>query len=86
MDFSNVKTCKIYPAIGIARLGNSPTDTFIGPELPGVTIEPNGGKLFSLPTGRDSERHFSRDVSRRSVVRSPTIRIVTPVTRPTISA
>jgi hypothetical protein len=43
MDFSKVKICKIYPAIGIARLGNSPTDTFIGPELPGVTAEPGGG-------------------------------------------
>jgi hypothetical protein len=45
-----------------------------------------GAKLFSLPTGRDSGSHFSRDVSRRSAVLSPTIRMVTPVTLPTISA
>ncbi|HTU48776.1 MAG TPA: LodA/GoxA family CTQ-dependent oxidase [Bryobacteraceae bacterium] len=43
MDFSKVKTCKIYPSIGIARLGNSPAEFFIAPELPGVTVEPEGG-------------------------------------------
>src|ERR1700675_1771615 len=43
MDFSKVKTCKIYPAIGIARLGNSTTGTFIGPEIPALTVEPEGG-------------------------------------------
>jgi hypothetical protein len=26
----SIKTVKIHPAIGIARLGNSPTDFFIG--------------------------------------------------------
>jgi L-Lysine epsilon oxidase N-terminal len=25
---------KIHPAIGIARIGNSPTDFFVGPEIP----------------------------------------------------
>lgn len=30
--------------------------------------------------------HFSRDVSRSGIVPSPTIRIATPVTLPTISA
>lgn len=43
MDFSKAKTCKIYPGIGVARLGNSGAEFFIGPELPGVTIEPPGG-------------------------------------------
>ena len=43
MDFSKVKACKIFPAIGIARLGNSKTETFVGPDLPGVTTEPEGG-------------------------------------------
>lgn len=50
MDFSKVKTCKIYPAIGIARLGNSTSDFFIAPELPGVTVEPPGG--YKDPAGR----------------------------------
>jgi len=30
------KSYRIHPAIGIARLGDSPTDYFIGPEAPGV--------------------------------------------------
>src|SRR5437899_1181096 len=34
---------KIHPAIGIARVGNSPTKFFIGPEKPGVHRRPNGG-------------------------------------------
>ncbi len=33
---------KIYPAIGIARLGNSP-EFFIGPEIPGEYTAPPGG-------------------------------------------
>jgi len=33
-NMAAIKTIKIYPAIGIARLGNSPTGFFIGPERP----------------------------------------------------
>ena len=29
-----ISSIKIHPAIGIARLGNSPYEFFIGPELP----------------------------------------------------
>ncbi len=36
-------TIKIHPAIGIARLGNSPTKFFVGPEVPGVRPVPIGG-------------------------------------------
>ncbi|HST23630.1 MAG TPA: LodA/GoxA family CTQ-dependent oxidase, partial [Blastocatellia bacterium] len=32
----------IYPAIGIARVGNSP-EHFIGPEAPGEVPKPAGG-------------------------------------------
>jgi hypothetical protein len=32
----DIKTIRIHPAIGIARLGNSPDGYFIGPEIPGV--------------------------------------------------
>ena len=35
--------CKIFPPIGIARLGNSPTEHFVGPEAPGVVPEVAGG-------------------------------------------
>jgi L-Lysine epsilon oxidase N-terminal/L-lysine epsilon oxidase C-terminal domain len=38
-----ITTIKIYPPIGIARLGNSPDEFFIGPEIPGVRTPPPGG-------------------------------------------
>ena len=38
-----ISLVKIHPAIGIARLGNSPTDFFIGPEIPLDHTPPVGG-------------------------------------------
>jgi L-Lysine epsilon oxidase N-terminal/L-lysine epsilon oxidase C-terminal domain len=38
-----IKTVKIHPAIGIARIGNSPSEFFIGPEKPGAHLHPKGG-------------------------------------------
>ncbi len=38
-----ITTVKIHPSIGIARLGNSPAEFFIGPELPGDRRAPKGG-------------------------------------------
>jgi hypothetical protein len=38
-----IETVKIHPAIGIARLGNSPNGFYIGPEVPGETVQPEGG-------------------------------------------
>ncbi|WP_164919602.1 LodA/GoxA family CTQ-dependent oxidase [Hansschlegelia zhihuaiae] len=35
--------CRIFPPIGIARLGNSPTEFFLGPEAPNVVPEPQAG-------------------------------------------
>jgi hypothetical protein len=35
--------CKIFPGIGVARVGNSPDEYFIGPEAPGHPPEPVGG-------------------------------------------
>jgi len=46
--------CRIHPAIGVARLGNSPTDSFIGPEVPGRYHEPAGG--FHDAQGRIARR------------------------------
>lgn len=40
---AKITTIKIHPGIGIARLGNSPTGFFIGPEKPGVHTRPGGG-------------------------------------------
>ncbi len=36
-------TYKIHPAIGVARVGNSPDDLFIGPERTGAIPDPPGG-------------------------------------------
>lgn len=40
---SAITQVKIHPAIGFARLGNSPTDFFIGPEIPLDHTAPAGG-------------------------------------------
>jgi hypothetical protein len=40
-----IVSCKIHPAIGIARVGNStrPDGFFLGPEVPGESLPPPGG-------------------------------------------
>lgn len=38
-----ITSVKIHPAIGIARVGNSPNEFFIGPEIPGKYDAPPGG-------------------------------------------
>ena len=38
-----IRTARIHPAIGIARLGNSEDDWFLGPEVPGVYQFPELG-------------------------------------------
>lgn len=43
--------CRIFPPIGIARLGNSPDEFFVGPEVPGQAGAPEGG-LYKDPGGR----------------------------------
>lgn len=46
MDTDKVKrirTARIHPAIGIARIGNAPLEYFVGPEIPGVYDFPKGG-------------------------------------------
>jgi len=40
---SLITSFKIHPSIGIARLGNSNDEFFIGPEIPGVNNPPAGG-------------------------------------------
>ncbi|MFJ8713189.1 LodA/GoxA family CTQ-dependent oxidase [Streptomyces violaceus] len=50
MNLDDVVSCEIHPAIGISRVGNSPTEFFIGPERPGVPPEPDGG--FKDTAGR----------------------------------
>jgi hypothetical protein len=57
MATSRIATVKIHPAIGIARLGNSPAAFFIGPEKPGVHRRPNGGY-------RDKQGRIKRQAAR----------------------
>ncbi len=52
-----ITTIKIHPAIGIARVGNSPSDFFIGPEIPGDhTIPPGGYKDAQCRIKRQAAR------------------------------
>jgi hypothetical protein len=52
-----IVTCKIHPSIGIGRIGNSPTQFFIGPEVPGLDARPKGGY-------KDSEGRIKRQGAR----------------------
>src|SRR5437867_5923285 len=54
---ATIETVKIHPAIGIARLGNSPTEFFVGPEKPGVHTPPRGGY-------KDAQRRVKRQAAR----------------------
>ena len=42
-DLSQIERIVIHPAIGIARVGNSPDEWFLGPETPGPHPIPAGG-------------------------------------------
>ena len=50
---------RIYPAIGIARLGDSPDDYFIGPEAPGVA------PTLNKPDGSSTQPGKYKDQQRR---------------------
>ena len=50
-DTSSISYCRIHPGIGIARLGNSPSDYFVGPEVPDYAPQPKDG-LFKDNKGR----------------------------------
>ena len=49
-DLSQIERIVIHPAIGIARVGNSPDEWFLGPETPGPHPMPPGG--FKDDSGR----------------------------------
>ena len=48
---SSIAYCKIHPGIGIARLGNSPEEYFIGPEVPDSAPRPKD-ELFKDKDGQ----------------------------------
>lgn len=54
----SITKIKIHPAIGIARLGNSPTKFFIGPELPGERKPPKGGYKDARHRIKRQAAHF----------------------------
>jgi hypothetical protein len=54
---NKIVAIKIHPAIGIARVGNSPSEFFIGPEKPGVHVRPPGGY-------RDAQGRIKRQAAR----------------------
>ena len=61
----NIKSIRIHPGIGIARLGNS-DEFYIGPEAPGVVADPGGsnGPGPSGGTYRDGEARLKRQAQR----------------------
>lgn len=54
---SRVTQCAIHPAVGIARVGNSPTGWFLGPEVPGPHPVPADGF-------KDAEGRLKRQAAR----------------------
>src|SRR5215207_9884753 len=42
-DTDEIVRYVIHPGVGIARVGNSPEEYFIGPEVPGQAPQPGGG-------------------------------------------
>ncbi|QAA93222.1 LodA/GoxA family CTQ-dependent oxidase [Pollutimonas thiosulfatoxidans] len=65
---NNIKSIRIHPGIGIARLGDS-DEFFIGPEAPGVVVDP-GGSGGPGPNGgsyRDSGARLKRQAQRYRV-------------------
>jgi L-Lysine epsilon oxidase N-terminal/L-lysine epsilon oxidase C-terminal domain len=59
-------TYRIHPAIGIARVGDSPDDYFIGPEAPGVPPSLNKPDVPPLPnsTYKDRQGRIKRQGAR----------------------
>lgn len=47
---TEIVRCVIHPGIGIARVGNAPTEYYVGPEAPGQVPAPTGG--FKDAAGR----------------------------------
>jgi L-lysine epsilon oxidase-like protein len=65
-------TYRIHPAIGIARVGDSPDEFFIGPEAPGTPPElKKPGDASAHPgTHKDSQRRIKRQGARFRVYES----------------
>jgi hypothetical protein len=66
------ETYEIYPAIGIARVGNAPEAFYIGPETAGGLPLPADGSTAPFGAGdfRDGEGRVKRQAARFRVFRS----------------
>lgn len=53
---ASIDNVRIYPPIGISRVGNSETGWFYGPEIPGRIEIPDGG--FKDPDGAVKRQVF----------------------------
>src|SRR5713101_8399121 len=61
---------KIYPAIGVARVGNAPEKFYIGPETyRGLPINPGGGP-FNEADFRDRAGRLCRQAARFRIYRT----------------
>ena len=60
-----IKSIRIHPGIGLARLGNS-DEFYIGPEAPGIVVDPggSGGPGPNGGTYRDSSARLKRQAQR----------------------
>ena len=63
IDLTKVAKCKIHPAIGIARIGNHPTEFFIGPETPDRYDPPSAFKVLA-GQGQISDQDFLERMAR----------------------
>ena len=61
---ATIKTVKIHPAIGITRVGNSPDQFFVGPEMPGVCDVPPGGYKDAGEPGKGIPPRVKRQAAR----------------------
>ena len=58
LDTSIISHCRVHPGIGIARLGNSTSDYYIGPEVPGYAPQTEDGQF------KDKEGRIRRQAVR----------------------
>lgn len=58
LDLKKITQVRIHPAIGIARVGNSPHGTFVGPECPGIPPHPDDGRF------KDAQSQVKRQAAR----------------------
>jgi hypothetical protein len=67
MDHANIRELRVYPPLGIARVGNAegPDDYLIGPEVIGGTSSlPNGGPARYVDDFRTKDGHIKRQAAR----------------------